>query len=86
MERIWNLVRRIGAISAYHTHNEIVASGYERSPKSMSYTVTLLPGSRTISVDEDESILDAALRAGINLPHSCRGGSCGSCRARVTGG
>lgn len=52
----------------------------------MSYTVTLVPGSRTISVNEDESILDAALRAGINLPHSCRGGSCGSCRAHVSGG
>ncbi|MEL7447903.1 MAG: CDP-6-deoxy-delta-3,4-glucoseen reductase [Pseudomonadota bacterium] len=52
----------------------------------MSHTVTLVPGSRTITAEEDESILDAALRAGINLPHSCRGGSCGSCRARVTGG
>lgn len=52
----------------------------------MSYKVTLVPGSRTLHVDEGESILDAALRAGINLPHSCRGGSCGSCRAQISGG
>lgn len=52
----------------------------------MSHTVTVVPGSRTFTAEEDESILNAALRAGINLPHSCRGGSCGSCRARVTGG
>lgn len=33
-----------------------------------------------------ESLLDAALGAGFNLPHSCRGGNCGACRAlRVTG-
>jgi len=47
------------------------------------YHVTLLPEGRTFSVRSDESILDAALHLGINLPHSCKGGSCSSCRARV---
>jgi CDP-4-dehydro-6-deoxyglucose reductase len=37
-------------------------------------------------VRADESILDAALHLGINLPHSCKGGSCSSCRARVASG
>lgn len=32
---------------------------------------------------ENESILDAALRQGVMLPYSCRGGSCGACEAQV---
>jgi CDP-4-dehydro-6-deoxyglucose reductase len=51
------------------------------APKAL-YHVTLLPEGRTFSVRPDESILDAALHLGINLPHSCKGGSCSSCRAR----
>jgi CDP-4-dehydro-6-deoxyglucose reductase len=31
-------------------------------------------------------VLEAALRAGINLPHSCTGGSCGACRAKLVAG
>jgi CDP-4-dehydro-6-deoxyglucose reductase len=34
----------------------------------------------------DESLLDAALAASLNLPHSCKGGNCGSCRARLLQG
>lgn len=30
-----------------------------------------------------ESILDAALQAGIDAPYSCAGGACGTCRAKV---
>lgn len=32
------------------------------------------------------SVLEAALAAHVNLPHSCKGGSCGSCRARLIEG
>jgi CDP-4-dehydro-6-deoxyglucose reductase len=31
-------------------------------------------------------LLDAALGAGLNLPHSCKSGNCGLCRARVQKG
>jgi CDP-4-dehydro-6-deoxyglucose reductase len=41
---------------------------------------------RNFSVERDQSVLDAALRAGLNLPHSCKSGNCGSCRARLLGG
>ncbi len=33
-----------------------------------------------------ETVLDAALRAGMDLPFACRGGMCSTCRARVTEG
>jgi CDP-4-dehydro-6-deoxyglucose reductase, E3 len=42
-------------------------------------------GSR-FGVDPDQTLLDAALAAGLNLPHSCKGGSCGACRARLIEG
>jgi len=34
----------------------------------------------------DASVLDAAERAGLELPFSCRSGICATCRARITGG
>lgn len=48
--------------------------------------ITLLPSQQVLSVEQGETILDAALRAGLNLPHSCKGGHCSSCRARIRGG
>jgi CDP-4-dehydro-6-deoxyglucose reductase, E3 len=48
--------------------------------------VTVSNSPRGFDVAADESVLDAALRASWNLPHSCRGGNCGSCRARLVSG
>lgn len=48
--------------------------------------VKLLPEGHLLLVSEAESILDAARRAGLLLPHSCRAGQCGSCRARLLEG
>jgi CDP-4-dehydro-6-deoxyglucose reductase, E3 len=52
----------------------------------MCAQVVLLPSQQIITVEDDESILDAALRVGLNLPHSCKGGHCSSCRARIVSG
>lgn len=38
------------------------------------------------NVTPEQSLLDAALDASLNLPHSCKGGNCGSCRARLLQG
>ena len=35
---------------------------------------------------DGQSVLDAALEAGMNLPHSCKSGHCTSCRAQLLGG
>ena len=48
--------------------------------------VTIVPTGQCFTADPHESVLAAALRAGLNLPHSCKGGHCGSCRARLLGG
>jgi ring-1,2-phenylacetyl-CoA epoxidase subunit PaaE len=35
---------------------------------------------------ESDRVLDAALDAGLDLPYSCKGGVCCTCRARVLEG
>lgn len=52
----------------------------------MSYELTIEPLGRTIEVEDGQSILDAALRAGIFLPHACGQGYCGTCKISVTDG
>ena len=39
-----------------------------------------------VPVAAGESVLDAALRAGLDLPYACKGGMCSTCRARVQQG
>lgn len=34
----------------------------------------------------EESVLDAGLRSGVDLPYSCKSGICSSCRAQLVGG
>jgi len=48
--------------------------------------ITLVPTGQTFTADPGEPVLAAALRAGLNLPHSCKGGHCASCRARILEG
>jgi phenol/toluene 2-monooxygenase (NADH) P5/A5 len=52
----------------------------------MSYEVTIEPLGRTIEVAEGQTILDAALRSGIYLPHACCHGLCATCKVQVTDG
>jgi CDP-4-dehydro-6-deoxyglucose reductase len=47
--------------------------------------ITISSG-RTFQAQASESLLDAALRQGVVLNHSCRSGRCNSCKARVRSG
>lgn len=52
----------------------------------MSYQLTIEPLGATIDVEEGQTLLDAALRQGIYLPHACGHGLCGSCKVQVCDG
>lgn len=52
----------------------------------MSFTVTIQPSGHRFQNEDDESVLDAALRQGFALPYGCRNGACGSCKGRVLSG
>ena len=52
----------------------------------MSHTITVQPAQRAFTVDDDETILAAAIRQGVGLPYGCRDGACGSCKSRLLQG
>ncbi|HQS58095.1 MAG: ferredoxin [Gallionellales bacterium 35-53-114] len=52
----------------------------------MAAHVTVLPSNHDFFIDGPDTILEAALRAGIPLNYGCSGGNCGLCKARVVTG
>ncbi len=52
----------------------------------MTYEMLIEPLGETIEVEEGQTILDAALRRGIYLPHACSHGLCGTCKVQVLAG
>ena len=57
-----------------------------RTVSANEHTVRIEPHARSLHVREDQPVLEAALAAGLNLPHSCKSGHCSSCRARLLQG
>ena len=49
-------------------------------------TVELYGDVTTFEIEEDESILDGALRNNIDAPYACMSGTCNSCQASVVEG
>ena len=52
----------------------------------MSFTVTIEPDGRQFVARPDETLLQAARRAGFALPHECGWGSCGTCKVTLVSG
>ncbi len=53
----------------------------------MTHTVTFLPAGKTVSVEENTTLLQAAAQAGIPVEAPCGGGGvCAKCRVRVRSG
>jgi ferredoxin len=53
---------------------------------TISHTVTLLPSGWRFDVPEGTPVLKAAEAAGIELPNSCRNGTCRTCLCRMEQG
>lgn len=51
-----------------------------------TYQITVEPVGAEITCREDQTILDACLRAGVWVPHSCTHGTCGTCKVEVLDG
>ncbi len=52
----------------------------------MSFQVTIQPSGHVFSVTGDDTVLNAAIEAGFNLPYGCRNGACGACKGKVVSG
>ena len=53
---------------------------------TQTHTITVEPLGREVECREDQTILDACLRSGVWLPHSCTHGTCATCKAEVLDG
>jgi ring-1,2-phenylacetyl-CoA epoxidase subunit PaaE len=95
-EAVETTLRALGVPQA-RIHVERFVSSYRGTPRrkdpplapeATRYVAALIvDGKRTdIPVAEDEAVLDAALRAGLDLPYACKGGMCSTCRARIVAG
>ncbi len=51
-----------------------------------SHWLTVLPGGWRVPVAAGQTLLQAALDAGVRLPRSCRNGTCRACMARLLDG
>ena len=52
----------------------------------MPHRITTEPSGHQFDVEPGNTLLRAALEAGINLPYGCRNGACGACKGRVVSG
>ncbi|MDX1512510.1 MAG: CDP-6-deoxy-delta-3,4-glucoseen reductase [Gammaproteobacteria bacterium] len=52
----------------------------------MAFEVRIESSGNTFQVEDNESVLDAALRQGLKLPYGCRNGACRSCKGKLIEG
>ncbi len=51
-------------------------------PPSPAHPITVQPSGRSFEAQPSETILGAAIRAGVGLPYGCKDGACGSCKCK----
>jgi CDP-4-dehydro-6-deoxyglucose reductase, E3 len=52
----------------------------------MSFSVSIEPSGREFLTHKGETLLSAALLAGVALPYGCKDGACGSCKCKLLSG
>ncbi len=95
-EEIEATCRDIGiAADRIHVERFVSEFGGKPRPKAVvpptappkAFAALIIDGKRReVPVADGEAILDAALRAGVDLPFACKGGMCSTCRAKLVEG
>ncbi len=95
-EEIETACRDIGiATERIHVERFVSGLGGKPRPKTVvlpsappkAFAALIIDGKRReVPVADGEAILDAALRAGVDLPFACKGGMCSTCRAKLVEG
>ena len=72
--------RDIAASDDQYSFHELIIS------RPMPFQISLAPGGQRFTAEDDQTILEAALAAGLLLPYGCRDGACGACKGKVISG
>lgn len=84
--RIWLEEARRGLAAAPPEELKTQLFAKDTFLRIMAANVKLIPSGHDFFVEGNESILEAAVRAGIGLGYGCASGNCGSCKARLVSG
>lgn len=69
---------------SHSVHFELFAADDEGL--KFPFVVKLASSDKVVSVSEEETLLEALLKAGVEAPYSCKVGGCGSCEVQVVEG
>ncbi|MFN3868947.1 MAG: 2Fe-2S iron-sulfur cluster-binding protein [Hyphomicrobiaceae bacterium] len=85
-ERLLSWLKRELAAPAADLQRWEALVARERIMRVMSAQVRVLPKGLVFEVVGNETMLEAALRAGIAMPYGCSNGTCGDCKCRLVDG
>jgi ring-1,2-phenylacetyl-CoA epoxidase subunit PaaE len=84
--RIYSERFTTSAAQAVKVQADVDAAQRPGAASGVALTVVLDGKSHEVAVKQGEFLLDAALEAGLDLPYSCKGGVCCTCRCKVLEG